>query len=187
MKAILIGYFPKHTAIRPKGIRAPDVVEICSVSFCISETAEGMVDLWKHNNYFMYDSPEQVLCVLKILHKRITKYDIYAYKLYPIIVKNGTVAPKDVVLGSEVVVLSDHYEFLGYDAVNREDPNGEFGHSPLSCNKAAETMRTNKYCLFTSLDEAMSGAKLFSMGRAEPGPYYIVEVYRFKKKRIKQR
>jgi hypothetical protein len=73
--------------------------------------------------------------------------------------------------------LPDDYEKLGFDAVSRSI-SPMFECSPLSCCGAAESMPVNRHCLFETLEKAIDGAKAFSSGPWEPGPYYVLEVYR---------
>ena len=57
-------------------------------------------------------------------------------------------------------------------------PTGGFECSPLSCNGLAASLTANRYCLFDTLEAAMVAAERFSVGGAEPGSYYVVEVWR---------
>jgi len=176
MQPVLIGYLHKITRRRPDYLEAPGVEEICSASSCISEDPEDRIEIWQHNEYLLYDSPDSAAQVLKEL-RDCRPYDLYAFKQYPIRVSDGQVIPEDVLLEAPVAPLTDDFEFLGYDAVNRAFTPG-FKCSPLSCNGGAATLKTNRYCLFNTLDDAIAGATLFSTGAWEPGPYYVVEVYR---------
>ena len=69
------------------------------------------------------------------------------------------------------------YNFLGYDAVNRSAGN-HFECSALSCNHGADDFTVNKYCLFDDLEYSYKATIDISKGGYEPGPWYIVEVYR---------
>ena len=51
------GYMAKRIAAKPEWIKAPGVVDICSVSYCISEAFCDYVGHWKHNGYWFFDSP----------------------------------------------------------------------------------------------------------------------------------
>lgn len=178
MEALLIGYFPKKTALRPDYLHAPNVTEICSVSTCISKGPEQWLEYWRHNEYFLYNTPEDALSVIGDLSNR-QRYDIYAYKQYPLVIESGEVVQEQL-LEVKVTKLSKSYEFLGYDAVNKTFSDA-FECSPLSCNGGAETIKTNKYCLFDTYGDAMVNALRFSIEEKwESGKYYIIEVYRDK-------
>jgi hypothetical protein len=180
MDAVLIGYFPKKLKTDTTDLNAPHLTEVCSVSSCIAEAPEGWLQLWKHNDVFMYNSVEEAFSILKELKEDEDEYNIYAYKLYPIKIDKGNITSEKVV-SEKVEPLSKEFNLLGYDAVNKTQDYGEFECSPLSCNYGLEIMKTNKYCLFETFENAFEGAKKFSEGLGEPGPYYILEVYRKRK------
>jgi hypothetical protein len=71
------------------------------------------------------------------------------------------------------------YRFVGFDIVSRSHAP-EFEHSPLSCNGVAEKETVNAHCLVDDAETALRLARDFSEqeGRCEPGPYYILEVWR---------
>ena len=104
---------------------------------------------------------------------------MYAFRQYEISIDGAEIEEEDVSEELESDIPED-YLFLGFDAVSRSCDNA-FECSPLSCNHGAEKMKCNPYCLFDAFDEAISGAKEFSVGGWEPGPYYVVEVYRKKR------
>jgi hypothetical protein len=171
--AVLIGYFPKRTAHRPEWLQAAPIDEVCSVSECISEGPEGWIDAWKHNACWVYDTPELAASVVP---EGEEGFEVYAYRQVPVCVADGEVRdepPAEV----DAAPLTDEFEWLGYDAVSRSI-SPMFECSPLSCCGAAESMPVNRHCLFETLEQALAGAREFSSGPWEPGPYLVVEVYR---------
>ena len=178
MKPVLIGYFPKKTSPKTEYLNASNVEIICSASTCISEEPEGCIDHWKHNDFFLYNSIKKAKSILKNTTDK-DEYDIYAYKQYPIRIQNGEIINEEIT-SPNAKSLDKKFEFLGYDAVSNSVGSG-FECSPLSCNSGAETIKVNKFCLFETFEEALLGAKEFSKRGWEPGPYYIVEVFRLKK------
>jgi hypothetical protein len=181
MKSQLIGYFPKkHRQDKDtlKAIEDFEVQEICSASTCFFEEPNGWIEQWKHNSYLLYNTPDIAHSIIRALSDK-NEYDLYAFKQYPIKIEDGEIINETIVC-NEVTPLSEEFVFLGYDAVSKH-LSDDFGCSPLSCNSGAETMDANEFCLFTSFEDALAGAKEFSKGNWEPGPYYIVEVYRQRK------
>lgn len=175
---VFIGYFPKKTVLRPIDLNAPNVIEICSVSNCISEAPPNWLEFWLHNDFFLFNSLDDAREIIKSLSDK-HNFRIYAFRQYPISCENGTV----VEIALSPIKFSpaiEQFDFLGYDAVCKDE--GEyFGCSPLSCNNGAEVIKTNKYCLFDTYEEAIFSAKKFSKEKKwEPGIYYVVEVYREK-------
>lgn len=173
MDAILVGYFSKRTLVRPLWVHAEQVEEIASVSECISAGPPGWLDHWLHNSYWFFNSMEAACAVLG---DDGTDFDVYAYKLYPILAHQGVVHPIQINVPS-VEPIDGNFHLLGYDAVSRS-LGSSFECSPLSCNDAARDHVVNRYCLFESYEAALAGAVEFSAGRYEPGPYYVFEVYR---------
>jgi hypothetical protein len=78
------------------------------------------------------------------------------------------------------------YEMLGYDIVSRS-MSAYFECSPLSCNSAANEFQTNEHCLISQLSDAY--AALDKIGRSEegyePGPYYLLAVYRKRQRHLR--
>jgi hypothetical protein len=52
------GYLAKRVSMKPDWLRAPQVVDIYSVSGCMSRIFDDYVHYWKHNGFWLLDSPE---------------------------------------------------------------------------------------------------------------------------------
>lgn len=167
-----VGYFPKITVKRPDWLKNKTVEQICSVSDCISSAPKNWIDKWKHNDLGLFDTEA---LALSIITSDQDNYDIYAYKMYPIEFDNGQAF--DFIVPLSVTGDLEAYNFLGYDAVNRSSGN-HFECSALSCNHGADDFTVNKYCLFDDLEYSYKATIVISKGGYEPGPWYIVEVYR---------
>lgn len=196
--SIFVGYFPKITVQNSDlkdengstGMKNKVVEEICSVSECISEAPEGWVDKWKHNDLGFYDTEESALSVIS---DKKEKYDLYAYKLYPVKFEEDKVIK--IKIDSNAVEHLKAYEFIGYDVVSSSEGH-YFECSPLSCNDACEIFPVNRYCLIQDFNDALeccrkiseenTGAKVSKRpdgvheyrGKWEPGPYYVFQVFR---------
>ena len=171
MALIFVGYFPKRIAPRDEWLKAPGVGEIWSVSECISKGPSSWIDKWRHNAFWLFDSPEIAASVLS--PEDAKSFTVVAYRVWDRMFDHG----RYVALPGEMPVLpAPRTEFVtvGFDAVARS--HDSFGCSPLSCNGGAATFATNDACLFRTFEEAVAGAKEFSMGNWEPGPYCVVEV-----------
>lgn len=167
----MIGYFPKITVDRPDWLKNDVVEKICSVSDCFSSGPNDWINQWKHNDLGLYDSEE---IALSLVGKDSHRFDIYAYKIYPVEFDNGKAYDFDVPFS-----VKDNlklYRFLGFDAVNRST-RSYFECSALSCNHGAQYFSVNKYCLFNDLEKAYKATQEISKGGYEPGPWYLVEVY----------
>ena len=183
----LIGYFAKLTMKRPDWLKAPQVDEICSASTCMSRADWDWINVWKHNEIWLYDSPELALSVVPA--ETLPACDLYAYRLYPVRFIKGI--RKDYSFPDlKTAPLSSHYERLGYDLFSRTFESVSecapfFECSPLSCNNLAAEVSTNRYCLLDTAEEAFALAPTMEAygqkPRGEPGPYHIVEVWRQRK------
>jgi hypothetical protein len=173
----LIGYFPKIVARRPDWLTgAPIVEELCSVSDCFSESPPGWIEKWKHNEMFVYDTPELAWSVVSAEERQ--RFTLFAYRILPrFIDKGGETEWKLPNLG--VSDLPDGFTTIGFDAVSRF-AGSRFECSPLSCNHMASEYPVNKYCLIDDLKTAIAMAHDFAAGNCEPGPYCIIEVLRQK-------
>jgi hypothetical protein len=173
MKPELIGYFAKRRTLKPPFLGAPNVIEICSVSPCIAAPPHGWIEHWIHNDWYVYNSPDEA--------RRIAKDDpdqgdfaIYAYGLWPVAFAEDT---QPLEIGVSPTALTEQFEHLGFDVVSR-DMTPMFECSPLSCNSMASEVPANEYCLLSSLEEAEKFARRCAKEQPEPGTYFIVDVWR---------
>lgn len=184
---ILIGFFPRKTMARPDWLKCPGVQEVCSVSNCFSEPPENWINLWKHNmTWWLYDT-EQI--AWSVVDDDLGAYDVYAYRIFPVVFE-GDVETPITVESAAAGNLSD-FDFLGYDAVSREQSVAEFCHSPLSCNNGCVNYRVNRYCLMDDLEEAWRITREIAKDAKEkntwePGAYYLCEVHRKRRNEANQ-
>ena len=54
------GYMVKRVVRRPDWLKANGVEDIYSVSGCISKDFADYIKFWKHNGYWLFDSPEVI-------------------------------------------------------------------------------------------------------------------------------
>ena len=176
MTPILIGYFPKRTVKRPDWLKSAGVEEVCSVSTCVSVGPDGWIEQWQHNEMWVYDTPELAWSVVPDSSRQ--EFDLYAYQLFPVAVDDGRQQPFQIP-PLHVQPLPSSFERLGYDIVSRSY-GANFEGSPLSCNHMAEHVPVTRSCLVADVDTAFQLARDFDVGGCEPGPYYIVEVWKEK-------
>ena len=171
---VFAGYFAKRVTPRPDWLAVPHIRDIWSVSNCMAKGPEDWIDSWRHNtSTWLFDTPELAASVVPP-DERVA-FAIVAYRFWAPVFDQG----EEFDLDDDLPTLpppDDSFESLGFDAVGRGPSS--FTCSPLSCNHAATTFQANEHCLFGTLEEALAGAKAFSTGDWEPGPYYIVEVLR---------
>jgi hypothetical protein len=174
---LLIGYLPKKVAKRPEWLNNPDVEEICSISEHVSELPTNYwlnKILSKHNDWGLFDSEE---IALSLFDETSVGFEVFAYRLFPLEFDEGKVTP--VELKARLEDDLGNFIFLGFDSANEIDHH--FDCSALSCTSGATVFPVNRYCLFGDINIAYDATIIFSQGHYEPGPYYILEVYRKKK------
>ncbi len=174
MTPTLIGYFPKLTMKRPDWLKSVGVEEVCSVSTCVSGAPDGWIDQWRHNEMWVYDTPELAWSVVPEIGRGV--FDLYAYQMFPVQFAKGQQQPFEIP-SLQVAPLPSSFERLGFDIVSRSHGN-TFECSPLSCNHMAEHIAVSRHCLVDDVDVAFRLAAKFEAGSCEPGPYYVVEVWR---------
>ncbi len=185
---VLLGYQAKERLPKPDWLNVATVEEIASVSTCIARAPD---QFWTDNVFIMMgynETPE-------LARQSITdnaSYTINAYRILLFTADAGNFRrmttleltnfgvsplPGTIEQGVRPAPIPSDFEFLGYDAVS--DSGGcNLGCSPLSCNHMAEKIRVNRFCLIDRLEDAIAAARRFSIGEAEPGTYYVVEVWR---------
>ncbi len=172
---VLIGYFLKQTIQRPDWLKNPGVLEICSVSDCLSKGPTDWIQKWKHNEWGFYDTEELAWQVADAGRARL---QLFAYKLFPFRWLDDK--QENFPLTAWLAPLADTYQSLGFDIVTRSG-SSFFECSPLSCNSAADLFPVNEFCLIDDWDQANQVLIEISRdGHYEPGPYYLVQVYRRK-------
>lgn len=74
------------------------------------------------------------------------------------------------------VLIPQNKELEGFD-VTCFGMNNAPECSPLSCNSLAETIHTNRHCLFTTFEKAKDALEHGLFINSEPGPYRIIAVF----------
>lgn len=170
------GYMAKRVHLRPDWLQAPQVVDIFSVSGCISEAFADYINYWKHNGYWFFDSPEIIKGVAKENSIQLEGTSLFYYEAYEMEFDGDNWRPfAQEPSFTTNVVLPPEKQLEGFDVVNftaRTSPEC----SPLSCNSLAKEIRTNAHCLFASFDEAEKRASNGDFNDSEPGPYRIFSV-----------
>ena len=169
-----MGSFPKRSDRPPAWIGPPVVTELCSVSHCLAPGPDRWLDAWRHNDIGFFDSPAIAASLIPVTDP--AAFHVFGYRLYPFRWVRGqeeryTPPPVDP------VPLPESYQRLGVDVVSRVG-DCTFECSPLSCNGFAASCSVNRYCLFDTEAEARDLARRVEAAGAEPGPYYLIDVWR---------
>jgi hypothetical protein len=171
------GYLAKRVSMKPDWLQAPQVADIYSVSGCMSETFADYIEYWKHNGFWLFDSPEVIENLARENSIDLTGTTLFYYEVYEKEF-DGDIwhpyEPDSRFKTSVEVPVDKHLE--GFDVVTfscRNEPEC----SPLSCNNLAQELPTNSHCLFQSFNEAENNLTKRTFNDGEPGPYRIFSVY----------
>jgi hypothetical protein len=176
---IPIGYMFKKVAKTPKWLKVEDVIDVYSVSGCISKNFADYVNYWKHNGYWLFDSPEIMESLAKkenidLLGSTLFYYEAYQYEFNDLSNEWLTFGAEKSFVTS--VEIPTNKNLQGFDVVSfwaSTSPEC----SPLSCNLLAAEIPVNKHCLFNTFEEAQESIERGLFENSEPGPYRIFAVY----------
>lgn len=176
---IPVGYMAKRIVTQPDWLKANRVVDIYSVSSCISKNFADYIDYWKHNGYWFFDSPEIIQQVasehaIDLNGTKLFYYEVYEAE-YDEEKHEWSELPVKLPFETNVVIPSQKI-LEGYDLVSFESGNSA-ECSPLSCNSLAKEVTTNQHCLLDSFEQAKQLLESDRFKGVEPGPYRILAVY----------
>lgn len=173
--SVLIGYISRQYTPRPAGFEPTYVEEIASVSECISPKPEGWIEEWRHNDWFVYDTPEiarEIATKLNVRYWPIAAYLVHPVEFHP----SGVERPIEIAV-SALPIPNNYFGLMGWDVASKS-LSPIFECSPLSCNGLATEVPVNRACLLSSLEEAIRVARRCAREQPEPGSYFVVEVWR---------
>ena len=174
---IPVGYLAKRSCKKPEALKLPNVVDVYSVGSCVNDDFADYIDYWKHNGYWLFDSPEIIRAVARensidLQGAMLFYYEVYELEFTGEIWRSfspETSLPTNIAQPSQK-------KLEGFDVVTFY-----VGTAPecstLSCNSLAKKLPTNSHCLFESFSEAETSLNSGKFAGAEPGPYRIFAVY----------
>jgi hypothetical protein len=174
---IPVGYMAKRICGSPDWLKALNVVDIYSVSACITEYfINDYIPLWKHNGYWLFDSPEIIRAVAQKNSIDLQGTTLFYYEAYEMeFAEAGWRSFSPEPSFPTNIVQPSEKRLEGFDVVTFWAGNAP-ECSPLSCNGLAEELHTNSHCLFESFEEAETSLNSGRFEGAEPGPYRIFAV-----------
>jgi len=171
------GYMAKRVVGRPDWLTTERVSGIYSVSGCVSENFADYITFWKHNGYWLFDSPEVIIRLAREHEIDLADTALFFYEVHELQFDAGewTRFEPDPSFSSDVRV-PESKAFEGFDVVTffaQTSPEC----SPLSCNSLAAEIETNSRCLLESFEHARKLLEDGMFNNSEPGPYRIFAVY----------
>jgi hypothetical protein len=76
------GYMAKRVVDRPDWLAAERVTSIYSVSGCVSENFTDYIPFWKHNGYWLFDSPEIIIAIARENEIDLAEAVLFFYEVY---------------------------------------------------------------------------------------------------------
>lgn len=178
--SIPLGYMLKRVASPPPDwMNAPDVNAVHSLSNCVSDDFGDYINLWRHNGWWLFDSPVAVRDAARELGVEPDAFSLFYYEAYPLEFNADSSAwrrysPADF---PTAVSPPQNAEHSGFDIVTFSCGTSP-ECSPASCNGMASELGVNPVCLFDSFDGAKKAIASGALAAAEPGPYRIISVYK---------
>jgi hypothetical protein len=173
------GYLYKHVVQRPEWLKAPLVHDVRSLSGCISKPFADYVDYWKHNGFWLFDSPAVIEAIAAQASIDLSTLRLFYYEMYEREFDAETKAWSALEPAADfptAAVPPRTAELQGYDVTTfscRTTPEC----SPLSCNGLAATLPVNQHCLFDTFADAQLALERGAFDHSEPGPFRISAVY----------
>jgi hypothetical protein len=76
------GYMFKRVIRRPDWLKAANVDDIYSLSGCISENFTDYINYWKHNGYWMFNSPAVMQEIARQNDLDLTGTTLFYYEVF---------------------------------------------------------------------------------------------------------
>lgn len=173
------GYMAKRVSSRPQWLRAERVIDIYSISNCVSKDFADYIDSWKHNGYWLFDSPQIIRQVAEEHSVDLTGTSLFYYEVHELEFAEDKGLWRsfeaDTSFQTQVIIPSTK-QLEGYDVVTFYGKTSA-ECSPLSCNSLAEAVETNQHCLLPSLEQAQDSLKQGQFKNTKPGSFRIFAVY----------
>jgi hypothetical protein len=173
------GYMAKSVMRKPDWLKTDEVYDIYSVSDCMSKSFADYINYWKHNGYWLFDSPEIIERLaeensISLEGTMLFYYEVYELEYHEDDSNWCSFSPEQSL---ETNVIAPIDKFLeGFDiATFSAGTSPEC--SPLSCNSLAADIKTNGHCLIETFEEAKQCLESGKLLNSEPGPFRIFGVY----------
>jgi hypothetical protein len=176
---IPVGYMSKSVADRPDWLKAETVIDVYSLSNCVSDDFADYINYWKHNGYWLFNSPEDIEALathegIDLSGTTMFYYEAYGYEFDEDSKKWSAFAPEPS-FGTEIQIPVNKC-LEGFDVVTFS-VNTSPECSPLSCNGLAEEIPVNQHCLFDTFTESKIALESGFFNNSEHGPFRIFAVY----------
>jgi hypothetical protein len=169
----------KRVISRPQWLSAEQVVDIYSVSGCVSRDFASWVGYWKHNGYWFFDAIELIEGVAREGGVELEGTRLFFYEVHEWEFDETHGAWADFLPESSFptqVIVPPEKVLDGYDVVTYSNGTGA-ECSPLSCNHLASEVETNSHCLLATFEQAKELLEGGVFTGSEPGPFRVFAVH----------
>lgn len=176
---IPIGYLAKHVAPAFEALRRVGVEDLYSLSGCLSKDFIDYVPFWRHNGYWLFDTPATIRELTREHGVALGGLRVFFYEAYELELdaETGQWRPFEAKADFPThVELPPCSTLEGFDVVSFSCGTTP-ECSPLSCNLLAAEIPTNAHCLLPTLEAAVRALEDGRFAEAEPGPYRVIAVY----------
>jgi hypothetical protein len=177
---IPLGYMLKTAVRRPSWIEAASVHDIYSVSGCVAGNFADYILFWKHNGYWLFDSPKIIRDITASENIDVSEMTMFYYEAheseYDDETKHWLSFSPDPSFPTLIVEPNNRW-LQGYDVTTFSNHNTP-ECSPLSCCSLATNVLVNEHCLFNTFEESKSALENGLFANTEPGPFRVIAVYK---------
>jgi hypothetical protein len=174
-----IGYMYKRVSGVPVGLNVPRVSDVYSLSAHVSEDFADYIDYWRHNGYWLFDSPAIIQALAKEHSISLDGLKLFFYEAHELQfddtldawVPFQAEATLETNIQPPATCTLEGFDVATYSAGASPEC------SPLSCNGLAAEVPTNSHCLFPSFELAVRALEDGRFKNTEPGPYRVIGVY----------
>jgi len=173
------GYMYKIVEKSPEWLGVAGVVDVYSVSGCISKNFTDYIQHWKHNGYWLFDTPQPMVDIAREEAVDLALQTLFYFEVYAEEFDEETLAwaPFGPTEGLVLDVRPPTEKRLqGFDIATFSGAAGA-ECSPLSCNGGARRCAVNAHCLFDTFEQAKKALEGGLFKHSEPGPFRIFAVY----------
>ena len=173
-----LGYLYKKIKPSPEWLNVPSVQDIYSVCDHISENFADYTNYWRHNGFWLFDSPKVIEQLAQENSISLQGLKLFYYEGFEkqFIDSRTWVDYQPEKSFQTQIIPPINKRLEGFDIVTFSGGNAP-ECSPLSCNAMAKSYEINSHCLFGSFKNALEALKGHEGDFGELGPNRIIAVY----------
>lgn len=173
------GYMAKRVMRRPEWLRADAVVDVHSLSGCMSANFAGVPFGWRQNGYWLFNSPRDIVALAREEGTDLSGMSLFYYEVHALEYvaderRWREFAPDPsfrMAVEVPAIAAPSGFDVACFSCGNAAEC------SPLSCNGLATALPTNEHCLLPTFESAEIALNSGFFERGEPGPYRILSVH----------